>query len=622
MAARGRWIGAVLLLLCSQACSGGCGTSDRILYLVHASDMEGEILPQEGVGGVARFHGLLDGLVRRAPDRTLVVAAGDLFMPGPALTVRLEGEPAVAHAVRALPIEATALGNHEFDEGESFFAEMLALSPFPYLTATVSFERGPLAKRSPRLGEGEAPWIERSAGLVLPRAKRCLGRLVEAGEGLRCEGFVVGLVGATTEGLDMVASIAPSARSLSDLEAVRGAIQREVDLLEGEGIDIVVLLSHLQGAHREIEIVEQGLRGVDVIVAGGGDDRFANASHRLHPGDEPSPLCEKEDRCYPLLREGSDGAPVLVVATDGQYRYLGRLGLRFDAQGHIRAVSNDSRPWPVDDRSLEEAEATPDPRGKALEDRLQAALAPLETVVAHSAHRLNGEREEVRNRETNLGVVSVDALVHAATAAGIEVDLGLRNGGSIRSSMGAEGGAPIRRYDVDASLPFDDAVVIVRTTHRMLKETLEAGLRGVGTRRGWFPQLSSGAVLVYDPEGAEQVRTADGRGVEEEGGRVHALRFLRGEDVVEVVREGRLLDPDAEVLIVTLEYLTRGGDGYFPPNVAKFSAVSPLGGTTLGERQALVDFLQSDVWRDGAAYPDPPRKQLAEKGDTRMVEGQ
>lgn len=612
---------ALLLVALHFSCAGsGCGREERAFYLVHASDMEGELLPQGEAGGLARFAALLRGLVERAPTRTLVLAAGDTFMPGPSLSVRLEGRPAVALAHHALPLEASALGNHEFDEGEAFLEEMLSQARFPFLSATVFFEGGPLAARRPALEGGETPWLEEAAGLVLPRAKRCVGRRRSGG---RCEGFVVGLVGATTDRLDKVASVAPGARSLAGLSEVLAAVQAEVDRLEAEGIDIVILLSHLQGAHRELELLERGLRGVDVIVAGGGDDRLADPDHRLLPGDDPSPLCAAgEERCYPLLRTGGDGAPALVVATDGQYRYLGRLGLRFDGRGRVRWIDPDSRPWPVDDRSLEALGVAPDAAGRALEARLGQALAPAEAIVGRATRRLNGEREAIRNRETNLGVLSADALVQAARAHGHEVALGLRNGGSIRASIGREGGGPIRRYDVEASLRFDDEVVVVETTHRMLKATLEAGLRGVGTGRGWFPQLSSEALLVYDPEAPEQRRGGGGDVVARPGRRVRELRVRRGDEVIEVVAAGRLLDPEAEIRLATLDYLTRGGDGYFPRDVAPLSTVAPRPEGPLGEREALLRFFASEAWAEGRRYLDPPRKRLPKKGDMQVVEGQ
>jgi 5'-nucleotidase len=575
--------------------------------------MEGEILPRDGVGGLARFTALLFALRDLEPERTLVVAAGDTFMPGPALGVRMEGVPAVALAHRDLPFDASALGNHEFDVGESFLDEMLGASAFPFLSATVSFDGGPLSARQVKVGDGKAPWAEESRGRVLSRAKRCVGRLEKDEEGTVCHGFVVGLVGATTDRLEQVASVIPEARSLPDLDAVVRAVQAEVDRLEAEGIDIVILLSHLQGAHRDLELIERGLRGVDVIVSGGGDDRLANPGDRLLPRDAPSPLCSRDEpTCYPLRRTARDGAPVLVIATDGQYRYIGRLGVEFDRRGRVRGVVPSSAPWPVDDRSLELLHATADGSARELEERLVKVLEPAREIVGFSRHWLNGEREQVRNRETNLGVLTADSLVHAARRRGLPADIGLRNGGSLRTSIGSREVSgkpvPIHRYDVEASLRFNDAVVVVQTTHRMLKETLEAGLRGVGTARGGFPHLDSNAFLVFDPERPEQLRAPDG-GVLRPGERVRELRLLgKGGATVTIVSEGRLLDPDARIAIATLEYVARGGDGYFPADAGEIS-IAPLGGEEpLREREALVEYFRSEAWQEGRPYEDPPRK--------------
>lgn len=612
-AGRGWKLIAGALLLAWSACQCGGASGGRTLYLVHAADMEGELLPQDGVGGLARFGALLRALRDLEPERTLVVAAGDTFMPGPALGVRMDGVPAVALAHRDLPIDASALGNHEFDVGESFLDEMLESSPFPFLSATVFFEGGPLAARQVRPGDGETPWAEESAGRVLSRAKRCVGRLEKDEEGAVCRGFVVGLVGATTERLEQVTSVIPEARSLPDLDAVVRAVQAEVDRLEAEGVDIVILLSHLQGAHRDLELIERGLRGVDVIVSGGGDDRLANPRDRLLPQDAPSPLCSRgESTCYPLRRTARDGAPVLVIATDGQYRYLGRLGVEFDRRGRVRGVASDSAPWPVDDRSLDLLHASADEKARALEQRLEEVLAPAREIVGFSRRWLNGEREEVRNRETNLGVLTADSLVHAARKRGLPADIGLRNGGSLRTSIGSREFAgeivPIRRYDVEASLRFDDAVVVVQTTHRVLKETLEAGLRGVGTARGGFPHLDSNALLVFDPSRPEQVRSPDG-GIVEPGERVRELRFLAEDGrTVTIVLEGRLVEPDAKIAIATLEYVARGGDGYFPAGPGELS-IAPLGAEEpLRERRALVEYFRSEAWQEGRPYEDPPRK--------------
>lgn len=600
-------LAAALFAGCGEGCAGARGDRHRFLHLVHMSDMESELLPKGEAGGVARFQSIAAGLARRHPDRTLVLAAGDTFMPGPALPVRVGGEPAVAVANRALGIQATALGNHEFDRGEAFLDDMLGLAPFPYLTATVDFRGGPLEERVVRVGEGPTPWLHDMAGKILPRGKLCVGTFRQ--ESGTCAGFAVGVVGATTERLGMVASVVPAARSLPDLPALLGAIQREVDRLQGEGIDIVVLLSHLQGVGRELELIEAGLVGVDVIVAGGGDDRLADPEHRLLPADEPAPICAGlRGSCYPIRAVARDGAPVLVVATDGQHRYVGSLGVRFDDGGRVDSVDPASRPWPVDDVSLAALGVEADPALAALEATVQEALSPAREVVGLSRHFLNGEREDVRNRETNLGNATADSLVARAREEVPEVAFGLRNGGGIRASIGdprhgaAEAPFPITRLDVQTSLRFNDALAVVTTTHRVLVATLEAALRGAGTARGSFPQLSAEVSLVYDPRGRDQEQEGSDRQrglVRVAGEKLRSLTI--GSETI--VRDGRVLEPDRPITFVTLEYLARGGDGYFPRGLGDIQ-VTPLEGVR--EMDAFIEFLASPRWQEGNGYIHPP----------------
>ena len=60
--------------------------------------------------------------------------------------------------------------------------------------------------------------------------------------------------------------------------------------------------------------------GVDIIIAGGGDDRLANSTQRLLAKDTPADRCKNfPEACFPLVRIAHDNAPVLVSATDGQF---------------------------------------------------------------------------------------------------------------------------------------------------------------------------------------------------------------------------------------------------------------------------------------------------------------
>src|SRR5690606_27510325 len=92
----------IALLLVGLACRCEAPES-RTLFVVHAGDMEGELLPREGEGGIARFSALVRALRALDPERTLVVAAGATFIPWPAPAVRPGGPaaPALDHRVPA-----------------------------------------------------------------------------------------------------------------------------------------------------------------------------------------------------------------------------------------------------------------------------------------------------------------------------------------------------------------------------------------------------------------------------------------------------------------------------------------------------------------------------------------
>lgn len=623
----------------------------RQLTLLHTSDNESDLLGSERDdddaaphGGIARALSLTRALEKRAREPVLVVGAGDTWMPAPELHLEIDGKSAAVESNNLLGYRASALGNHEWDLGESFLAEQLAHARFPYLSATLNVTEGPLAKHTlpAEAFAGTTPWAEESAGKLLPRALACAGVLAPVGEEgasarSRCQGHVVGLVGATTETLRAISNVPAHVELAADLDEVRTRIQAQVDALRDEGVDIIVLLSHLQGVAKELLLVEEGLVGVDIIVAGGGDDRLANARHRLLPGDAPHGICAASpEECYPLVRTAKDGRPVLVVATDGQLRYVGALSVGFDEHGVLTDVATGSRPWPVDEESLLELRAELVPEAVAFETRVHEELAPRARPFANLAHFLEGRRELVRNRQTNLGDLSADAMQWAAKETAPEgwaPALALRNGGGIRAPIGhfaldhemtsaAEGeaesftlkGGPLRPIDVESALRFDNKLVVLRSTHAALKETLEAALRGAGTSRGHFPQVSREVLLEYTRAAPElKPRIVDGRvvGVACEGARVRTLR-LKGEDgsVVSVVEEGRLLTPDAKVDIVTLSFLAKGGDGWFPGRAGALETALLEGddGPVTEQRsfRAFVEHLvREGTWDDGRAWPDP-----------------
>ncbi|MBI1949442.1 MAG: bifunctional metallophosphatase/5'-nucleotidase [Deltaproteobacteria bacterium] len=585
------------------------------LTLVHLSDSEAGLLPdpaQPKAGGLARTRALIAALVERAKGQALVLHGGDSFIPAPELSVEVDKRSALLAGNDLLFVAASGLGNHEFDLGESFVAEAIKGAAFPYVTATIDVKAGPLRAA---LGDAAAgtPWAHDVKGKLVPRVKLCTAMLVDG----KCPGLVVGVVGSTTEQLRVLSRGASANLAVpADLAGVRAAVQAQVDALTAEGITVIVLISHLQGIGRDLELAKQ-LRDVDVVLSAGGENRLAAERHRLLPGDVVDRACVAlGEPCYPAARVGADGKPVLLVAGAGDLRYVGNLSVGFDEDGVLVSVDAEaSRPWPVDELSLLELSTTADGAALAFQARVVDALAPLLATVAESDVWLEGTREEVRNRQTNLGDLSADSILWAARAARPDVLAALRNGGGIRAPIGrldpstwVKRGGPIRLIDVQAALRFDGPLVVVDTTHGALVRTLESALRGAGSGKGHFPQASAGVLLRYTTDAPEQTHVLDGgkvTAVRCQGARVRDLVItpIGGAPIV-LAKDGKVSTPDAKIAVATLEYLANGGDGWFPGE-AHLTVTAIPGGT---EQAALRGFLAAEEaagrWRRGVGYID------------------
>ena len=583
------------------------------LVLVHVSDSEAGLLPDDAlpeVGGIARAQAVVKALVDRAGPDALIVGVGDLFIPSPELSLELDGRSAVLQGNDKLFLQASALGNHELDLGEQFLADAIAGASFPYLTATLEVTGGPLKKVVADLSAG-TPWAQDIKGKLAPRAKVCVTGTVVDGV---CRGLTVGLVGATTEELKLISAGASADLVVpNDLAGIRGAVQKHVDALRDEGVRVVVLLSHLQGVARERALVESGLTGVDVVLAGGGENTLASKKHRLVQGDDPDRVCEKwGEPCYPTTLVAKDGKPVLIAATGGQLQYVGNLITSYDEEGVLTGFHGTaSRPWPIDEDSLLELRARTDKQTLAFQQRAKKELMPLLTEIARSDVFFEGKREEVRNRETNLGDLTTDALAFAARAVNPSVAFAMRNSGGIRGSIGTfdENGAklpaPIRLLDLKSVLRFDSKIVVVETTHAELKATIESALRGAGTSKGQFPQVSGDVKLTYTTGAPEQTHVLkEGRiaSLACPGARVRDLVITRAGQPVTVVKDGALPTPNAKIAWATIEYLTNGGDGWFPAQ--KPTAVL-VDATEQSSVRALLQHLEkTGAWNAGRAYPD------------------
>ena len=322
----------------------------------------------------------------------------------PLLGVSGDGRADIA-LLNAIGFQASAIGNHELDLGTAVFASIIAPevaevaeggtypgAAFPYLAANL------------RLTDDEAlrPLVG-GDGLTAPLAPGSLAgsAVVSVGDER------IGVVGATTPHLARITSvggITVEPTGGDDLDALAALIQRAVDELLGQGIDKVILLAHMQQIAVE-QALAGLLSGVDVIVAGGSNTILADAGDRLRPGDEAA-------GDYPLRLASATGEPLLLVNTDADYRYLGRLVVGFDEHGVVLPESVDAS---VSGAYATDAEGVRAVAGDSIDavSRIVGSLRAVlrvrhGNIIGRTSVYLAGRRGDLRTQETNLGIRSLD----------------------------------------------------------------------------------------------------------------------------------------------------------------------------------------------------------------------
>lgn len=584
------------------------------LQLLHASDLEGGV---EAIGNAPNFAAIIEALEGQH-ENTLILSAGDNYLPGPFLNAAAdpifreagifndvynqlfgldaadgyaslqEGAGRIDVSImNVIGFDASAVGNHEFDLGTAAFQSIIRASvnedgvaddtwvgaQFPYLTANLDFSGdSSLASlftseirdsTSFRSGPGDTP---------ADGAKIAPATVVDV------NGERIGVVGATTQLLETISSTGgvevigdPAGNDMAQLASVLNPVIAD---LQGLGIDKIILASHLQQIALEEELV-QLLHGVDIVIAGGSDTILANEGDVLHPGDVAV-------KGYPVVTENADGDTAIVVSTDGEYSYVGRLTIEFDQDGVIIAESLDpasSGPIAATAENVAAIWGDADPfaaGGKgALVAELVDAVSGIVTdqdanIFGSTSVFLEGRREFVRTEETNFGNLSADANLAYARTIDPEVAVSIKNGGGIRSFIGEvdqDGGllppqanpaagkeeGDVSQLDIVNALRFNNALSIVTTTAEGLKALVEHGVAGVaeGATPGSFPQVG-GISFSFDPDAPA-------------GDRVESLAIVddAGDVIGEVVRDGEVVgDPNSPIKVVTLSFLADGGDGY------------------------------------------------------------
>ena len=627
------------------------------LQVLHASDMEADT---SSIAAAPQFAALVDKIEDAVGNNaSITIGAGDCFIPGAFLSAGNDistraalktalgfgfgynasgvdlrenpGRPDIA-IMNSIGFDATCIGNHEWDLGTTEFANIVLPVPqtsrttmrhygaaFPFLSANLDFSadstlntRYTSAIRNtgafaPHPNENY-PGISASP----TNAKLAKSAIIERG------GEKIGVLGVTPPDLASISSpglvtvtgptgaVVVSPRTY-DIDALAAHLQPTIDALVAAGCNKIVMATQLQQIDNE-KLLATKLRHVDIIVAGGSGTIFSN-SGILQPGDSAA-------GAYPFSTTDLDGRTVAVVSGDGQYQYLGRLVVDFNAAGHITAVNSASDNIAVTATAVTAQWGAADPyavgtRGGTVKADTDAVATVINTkdglILGKSSVYLEGRRTNVRQQETNFGNLSADANLWYAKIVDPTVAVSLKNGGGIRNSIGSVSplGVPlptaanpsagklagdISRLDVEDSLKFNNALTSLTVTHAQLKLLLEhgvAGSNGTGAANntpGQFCQLG-GIMVVADLAETPISYTSAANVISAVNGgtriRYAALTDANGDPTTVIVNNGELVTPNAAVRLVTLTFLANagavgsdfGGDNYPIPYLARLNGV-------------------------------------------------
>ena len=293
--------------------------------------------------------------------------------------------------------------------------------------------------------------------------------------------------------------------------------ERTIEALEQKGVDLIIGVTHL---HLSQDLALAGLKARHPKLA------FIVGGHEHEPEHS---------------RASATSAAVMKGASNARAIWV--IDVDFDAAGNAlmreRQVTMDQS-------------IALDPDYEVLANKWRQRLLEkfpfLEARIGTAAVPLDGREVTVRNEESNWGNFIVDQM---RTAFGDSADLAFINGGTLRLDDFVE--ADILFEDIGRTFGFTSFLRQTTMTGAEFRRVLEAGYRGEGPSKGYFPQVSGFRVCI------DRSRN--------EGDRIVSLQVPASGAWVEMAT-------DREYSVVVPDYLYRGGDGY---KIPKDRPVSPPG---------------------------------------------
>ena len=434
---------------------------------------------------------------RAANPNTLFVSAGDSVGGSAYVSSILQDRPTI-EALNAMSLDASALGNHELDQGLTDLEDrILPASNFPILAANVSGS-APLATE----GNGRGAFIKEVGGVR------------------------VGFVGVVTDELPTLVS--PSALSTLTLSpAVATANARAAELKDGDPAngeaDIVVVLSHEDAATTATSFGGS----VDAVFSGHTHVPFAQTV------------------------TGVEGNQIAVVQADHYGWALGRIRLSYDPATRRTAVVR------ADNEDLRGSNCTTDAYGmagivaQAEKDSATEGGKPLARIGSDFLRGSDGTgpgaNRGTESTASNLIAESFRSwLATDIQPAGSTRYVGIMNAGGVRADLlyaasGSEGDGVLTSGEAYTVQPFGNEMAYTTLTGAELRTLLS---------QQWQPGSSRPVLTLGLSSNVDVLTEASTPG----GSTAPAIREIRV--------DGEPLADEDTVVVASNSFLLTGGDGY------------------------------------------------------------
>ncbi|PWV95707.1 2',3'-cyclic-nucleotide 2'-phosphodiesterase (5'-nucleotidase family) [Paenibacillus cellulosilyticus] len=469
-------------------------------------------------------HAHLDNVARRVTaikearnDNTLLLDAGDVFS-GTLYFNKYEGL-ADLWFMNELGYDAMTFGNHEFDKGPSTLKTFIQSASFPFVSSNIDF--GTDASLSPLFNA--AVGEPGDNGNIYPAIIRTVN------------GEKIGIFGLTTP--DTAALSSPG--EAIHFKDIKASAEQAVAALQEKGVNKIIALSHI-GYNLDEKLADE-VEGIDIIVGGHSHTKLTQ----------------------PVVHH-ADHEPTIVVQTGEYGAFLGQLDATFDDNGVLTAWNGKLIEIDAKDSAGQYVIAS----DAAAEAKLAEYAAPLDelkqTIIGYTETVLDGERGNVRKKETNLGDLMADGMLAKVkslvpASADVEGYVTIQNGGGIRASIGA---GDITLGELLTVMPFGNNLTALKMTGKEITAALENGVSGVQTGEGRFPQVA-GMRFYYDSTKQGEVVDSVSNTIVTAGHRIAKVQIKNANGTYSDIK------PNSYYIVATNSFMADGGDFYASMKQAK-----------------------------------------------------